>query len=113
MTAWMEVQTFAVPPVLELRDVTYRRDGSEIIRGVTLTVGQGEHWATLGPNGAGKSTILGFCGAITHPTSGTVRVLGEQLGRVELQALPPDLTSASFMPARPGRYPLGIRRARK
>jgi iron complex transport system ATP-binding protein len=83
----MSVQTFAAPPVLELRDVTYRRDGSEIIRGVSFTVGRGEHWAMLGPNGAGKSTILGFCGAVTHPTSGTVHVLGQQLGRVELQAL--------------------------
>ena len=83
----MDVQTFAVPPVLELLDVTYRRDGSEIIHGVSFTVRAGEHWAMIGPNGAGKSTLLGFCGAVTHPTSGTVRVLGEQLGRVELQAL--------------------------
>ena len=83
----MDVQTFGAPPVLELRDVTYRRDGQEIIRGVSFTVNRGERWAMLGPNGAGKSTILGFCGAVTHPTSGTVHVLGSQLGRVELQAL--------------------------
>src|SRR5580700_5065488 len=83
----MNVQALAAPPVLELTDVTYRRDGSEIILGVSFTVRAGEHWAMLGPNGAGKSTLLGFCGAVTHPTAGTVRVLGEQLGRVELQAL--------------------------
>jgi iron complex transport system ATP-binding protein len=88
----MDRQAFSAPPaieqpVLELTDVTYRRDGSEIIRGVSFTVRAGEHWAMIGPNGAGKSTLLGFCGAVTHPTSGTVRVLGEQLGRVELQAL--------------------------
>jgi iron complex transport system ATP-binding protein len=74
-------------PVLELTDVTFRRDGNEIIRGVSFTVHAGERWAMLGPNGAGKSTVLGFCGAVTHPTSGSVRVLGQQLGRVELQAL--------------------------
>jgi iron complex transport system ATP-binding protein len=83
----MDMQAFTAPSVLELRDVTCRRDGSEIIRGVSFTVRAGEHWAMIGPNGAGKSTLLGFCGAVTHPTSGTVRVLGEQLGRVELQAL--------------------------
>jgi len=74
-------------PVLELRDVTFRRDGNPILHGIDLTVRAGEHWALLGPNGAGKSTILGFCGAKTHPTSGTVDVLGRRLGRVDLQEL--------------------------
>ena len=83
----MDMQTIAATAVLELTDVTWRRDGREIIRGVSFTVGAGERWAMLGPNGAGKSSLLAFCGAVTFPTSGTVRVLGQQLGRVELQAL--------------------------
>jgi iron complex transport system ATP-binding protein len=103
----MSVQTFAASPVLELRDVTYRRDASEIIRGVSLTVRAGEHWAMIGPNGAGKSTLLGFCGAVTHPTSGTVRVLGEQLGRVELQALRRAIGHVN--PRHPLRSPLPVR----
>jgi iron complex transport system ATP-binding protein len=109
----MSVQTFAAaavtvaPPVLELRDVTYRRDGSEIVRGVTFTVRAGEHWAMLGPNGAGKSTLLAFCGAVTHPTSGTVHVLGEQLGRVELQALRRAIGHVN--PRHPLRSPLTVR----
>ncbi|QKT07396.1 ATP-binding cassette domain-containing protein [Gordonia sp. X0973] len=74
-------------PVLELRDVTFRRDGTDILRGVDLLVGEGEHWAMLGPNGAGKSTLLGFCAARTHPTSGTVDVLGQRLGRVDTAQL--------------------------
>jgi iron complex transport system ATP-binding protein len=94
-------------PVLELRDVTYRRDSTEIIRGVSLTVRTGEHWALLGPNGAGKSTLLGFCGAVTHPTSGTVHVLGEQLGRVELQALRRAIGHVN--PRHPLRSPLPVR----
>src|SRR5690606_33855448 len=73
--------------VLDLRQVTFRRGGARILDGVDLLVRPGEHWALLGPNGAGKSTLLGLCGAITHPTSGTVDVLGERLGRVELQRL--------------------------
>lgn len=73
--------------VIELDDVTFRRDGKKIINGISLTVRGGEHWALLGPNGAGKSTLLGFCGAVTFPTTGTVRVLGEQFGRVELARL--------------------------
>ena len=73
--------------VVELRSVTFRRGDRLILDKVDLTVRAGEHWALLGPNGAGKSTILGLVGAATHPTSGTVHILGQQLGRVELQAL--------------------------
>jgi iron complex transport system ATP-binding protein len=101
------MQTIAAEPVLELTDVTFRRDGNEIIRGVSFTVRAGEHWAMLGPNGAGKSTLLGFCGAVTHPSSGTVRVLGQQLGRVELQALRRSIGHVN--PRHPLRSPLTVR----
>jgi len=74
-------------PIVELADVTYRRNERTILDAISFTVRAGEHWTLFGPNGAGKSTILGFCGALTHPTSGTVHVLGERIGRVELQAL--------------------------
>jgi iron complex transport system ATP-binding protein len=76
-----------VTRVLELADVTFRRDGKQIIDGISLTVNAGEHWALLGPNGAGKSTLLGFCAAVSFPTSGTVHILGAQMGRVELARL--------------------------
>ncbi|MEV8511528.1 ATP-binding cassette domain-containing protein [Dactylosporangium sp. NPDC051484] len=92
--------------VLELRDVTFRREGTRILHGIDLTVRAGEHWALLGPNGAGKSTVLGFCGALTHPTSGTVDVLGRRLGRVELQALRRDIGHVN--PRHPLRSPLTV-----
>jgi iron complex transport system ATP-binding protein len=76
-----------VTTVLELADVTFRRNGKQIIDGISLTVNAGEHWALLGPNGAGKSTLLGFCAAVTFPTSGAVHILGEQMGRVDLARL--------------------------
>lgn len=85
MTATVEVNRPA--HVLALADVTFRRGDRMILESVSFSVSPGEHWALIGPNGAGKSTILGFCGAVTHPTSGTVDVLGHRLGRVELQAL--------------------------
>lgn len=47
-------------PVPELVDVTFRRNGKQIIDDISLTVQQGQHWAPLGPNGAGKSTLLGY-----------------------------------------------------
>jgi iron complex transport system ATP-binding protein len=77
----------APPIALALDDVTVRRGPQTIIPGLSVTVRRGEHWALLGPNGAGKSTLLSLAGAVAHPTSGTVSILGDQLGRVELQAL--------------------------
>ncbi|MFI8974414.1 ABC transporter ATP-binding protein [Nocardia asteroides] len=94
-------------PVIELDEVTFRREGKKIINGVSLTVRAGEHWALLGPNGAGKSTLLGFCGAVTFPTTGTVRVLGEQFGRVELARLRRSIGHVN--PRHPLRYPLTVR----
>ena len=87
--------------------MTYRREHKEILHGVSFTAREAEHWALLGPNGAGKSTVLGFCGAVTHPTSGTVRVLGEQLGRVELARLRRMIGHVN--PRHPLRSPLPIR----
>ncbi|MEV6622331.1 ATP-binding cassette domain-containing protein [Amycolatopsis sp. NPDC051106] len=74
-------------PVLDLVDVAFRRSGRTILESISFTVGAGEHWALLGPNGAGKSTLLALCGAVAHPTSGAVHILGSRLGRVELQHL--------------------------
>lgn len=73
--------------VLALRGVRVRRGDKAVLDGIDLTVHAGEHWALLGPNGAGKSTLLSLCGALTHPTDGTVEILGHRFGRVELQAL--------------------------
>ncbi len=93
--------------VLALTDVTFRRDGKQIIDGISLTVRAGEHWALLGPNGAGKSTLLGFCAAVTFPTSGSVEILGNRLGRVELARLRHRIGHVN--PRHPLRYPLTVR----
>lgn len=74
-------------PVLELDQATVIRQGRPILDSATLRIHAGEHWALLGANGAGKSTLLSLAGATVHPTSGTVHVLGQRIGRVELQAL--------------------------
>ncbi|MFZ8942413.1 MAG: ATP-binding cassette domain-containing protein, partial [Gemmobacter sp.] len=43
---------------LDLRDLTVRRGGREVLSGATLAVGPGEFVGLLGPNGAGKTTLL-------------------------------------------------------
>ncbi len=96
-----------VTPVLELTSVTFRRDGKQIIDGISLTVRAGEHWALLGPNGAGKSTLLGFCAAVTFPSSGKVRILGGQMGRTDLSVLRRSIGHVN--PRHRLQYPLTVR----
>ena len=73
--------------VLRAHEVHVVRDGVPILQEVSLSVRAGEHWALLGANGAGKTTLLGLLGALTHPTHGTVEVLGRRLGTVDLREL--------------------------
>jgi iron complex transport system ATP-binding protein len=61
--------------------------GGDLLREVSWRVRAGEHWALLGPNGAGKSTLLSLAGARRHPSSGSVRVLGQRLGSVDMREL--------------------------
>jgi len=94
-------------PILQVNSVDFIRDGRSILDQVSLTVNPGEHWALIGANGAGKSTLLGLCGAVTHPTHGTVEVLGRRLGRVDLRELRGLIGHVN--PRHPVRSPLSVR----
>jgi putative ABC transport system ATP-binding protein len=81
----------AAAAVLALRDVcrTYP-GGVEALRGVSLTVHEGEAVAVVGPSGSGKSTLLHVMGTLERPSSGTVEVAGRDtagLGEKALAAL--------------------------
>jgi iron complex transport system ATP-binding protein len=58
-----------------------------LLAGVDWTVEPGQHWVVLGPNGAGKTTLLNLAAAVSHPSDGTVEVLGETLGAVDMRRL--------------------------
>lgn len=81
--------------VLALRDVTVRRGGTDIVSHLSWTVHDGERWVVLGSNGAGKTTVLQLAAARMHPTSGSVEVLGERLGAVDVFELRPRIGFAS------------------
>ena len=84
--------------VLKLRGVSVRRDTSPLLRNVDWTAHEDERWIVIGPNGAGKTTLLQVAATLLHPTEGTVEVLGERLGDVDVFELRPriGLTSASL-----------------
>ncbi|MFN3602370.1 MAG: ABC transporter ATP-binding protein [Dietzia sp.] len=73
--------------VLDLRDVSLRRDGRTLVGPVTWQVELDERWVVLGPNGAGKTSLLRIASALEYPSTGSAVILGEQLGRTEVTEL--------------------------
>jgi iron complex transport system ATP-binding protein len=73
--------------VLALRSVSFVRAQRAILDAIDWTVTSGQHWLVLGANGSGKTTVLRIAALYEHPTSGTVEVLGETLGRTDVRVL--------------------------
>jgi iron complex transport system ATP-binding protein len=70
--------------VLRMRGVGVRRERSMLLRDVDWTAHSGERWVVIGPNGAGKTTLLQVAAAQLFPSAGSVEVLGERLGEVDV-----------------------------
>jgi len=69
-------------PALAVRNLTkVYRNGHEALRGVDLSVEEGDFFALLGPNGAGKSTLIGIVTSLVNKTGGEVEVFGHDLDR--------------------------------
>jgi iron complex transport system ATP-binding protein len=74
-------------PVVRLEGVAVVRNRTALLDDITWEVGPGERWVLLGPNGSGKTTLLSVVGASLWPTRGTVEILGQRLGRVDMRQL--------------------------
>jgi heme exporter protein A len=65
--------------LIELRDIGIDAGSTPIVRGINLTVGEGEILGLFGPNGAGKTTLLRLIATLVRPSAGTGSVLGVDL----------------------------------
>jgi putative ABC transport system ATP-binding protein len=73
--------------VIELQDVSRIYKIGEVetaaLRGVDLTIEEGEFTAIVGPSGSGKTTMLQLMGCLDRPTSGHVRIKGQDVSRLK------------------------------
>ncbi|GAA4215888.1 ABC transporter ATP-binding protein [Microbispora amethystogenes] len=77
-------------PVIQLENVTKIYPGASPVVALdkaTFTIRRGELVAIVGPSGSGKSTLLQVMGTLDRPTSGRVRIVGEDVARMSDRAL--------------------------
>jgi len=69
-----------VPDALAVHQLRKRYGANEALKGVDLTVGEGELVGLLGPNGAGKSTLVKIACGLVRPTAGHAEIAGAPAG---------------------------------
>jgi ABC-2 type transport system ATP-binding protein len=63
-------------PAIQINGVHKSFGGLQALKGVDLTIAQGEFFALLGPNGAGKSTLISILAGLIKPSAGNISVMG-------------------------------------
>jgi putative ABC transport system ATP-binding protein len=80
-----------MPALLETQNLKkHYQMGATVVRaldGVSISVGEGEFLALLGTSGSGKSTLLNLIAGLDHPTSGSLRIDGNDLGAMSAEEL--------------------------
>ncbi|CAM2194622.1 ABC-2 type transport system ATP-binding protein [Paraburkholderia kururiensis] len=93
-------------PAIEIRNVRKRFKELQALKGVSLTVEEGEFFGLLGPNGAGKTTLISILAGLSRADEGTVKVLGHDVvsdfraARRALGVVPQELVFDPFFTVR-------------
>jgi ABC-2 type transport system ATP-binding protein len=93
-------------PAIQIEQVQKSFGNLQALKGVDLTVDQGEFFGLLGPNGAGKSTLINLIAGLLRPTAGKISVMGHdvvdayQLARLALGVVPQELVFDPFFNVR-------------
>jgi ABC-type branched-subunit amino acid transport system ATPase component len=69
-------------PILEMQNVTKRFGGLRAVKGVSLTMNEGEILFIIGPNGAGKTTVFNLISGFLHPNEGTILFQGKDISKL-------------------------------
>ncbi|MFK8013965.1 MAG: ABC transporter ATP-binding protein [Gammaproteobacteria bacterium] len=78
-----------VEPVIEMTDIVTRFGRKVVHDGISLTINRGEIFAVVGGSGSGKSTLMREAVMLQDPTSGTIRLFGEDVTELgEISSLP-------------------------
>ncbi len=65
--------------IIEITGVSFKQDSSRILEDINLEIKRGEFLGIIGPNGAGKTTLLKIMLGLIKPTSGTIKLFGEDI----------------------------------
>ncbi|MDI9216483.1 ABC transporter ATP-binding protein [Clostridium tertium] len=71
--------------VIEIKDLVKKYDDNIAVDNINLSIEEGEIYGILGPNGAGKSTTISIVCSLLRPSSGEVKILGEDIKRNSLK----------------------------
>ncbi|MEI3867862.1 ABC transporter ATP-binding protein [Microbacterium sp. CCNWLW134] len=77
----------AATPAVEVRNLTIRRGGTEVLHGIDLDIAAGEFVAIVGANGAGKTTLLQAIAGVIRPPKGSVTVGRTDVARADIRTL--------------------------
>jgi len=83
--------------IIELSNVSLRRQKKDILTGISWKISAGEHWAFVGPNGSGKTMTLRIIIGDIWPTDGSVSVLAHPFGSYDLRQLRQEIGWVSWL----------------
>jgi len=75
-----------ISKIIEIDSIikTYKNEGLEtsVLKGVSISVDEGDYVSIIGPSGSGKSTLMTILGCLSQATSGTYLLDGEEVGKI-------------------------------
>jgi phospholipid/cholesterol/gamma-HCH transport system ATP-binding protein len=74
-------------PIIQVHDLVTRYGQRKVLDGVNLTIYQGEIMVIMGGSGSGKSTLLRHMLGLKKPSSGSIRIMGQDVARIGTRAL--------------------------